>query len=224
MIVAICNFLFTLWSYKNTEKIEISFQAETDPYSKVELHDNDFLVILKNNGVVSGGFKTFKEMVPYIKEGDLCFPEALTFYVECKITNLSKKPVTISNIEYDASVHNPKNPGAYVGNRLFYDLIKTDGNRVHLPYLMSEQEQVIWFAKIGYPLTPELLNLIKKEIPNLKKIPLIEVYDIIMKHGFDLTDYPQQYITNMSIKITTANGKSYENQIVLPFGKLKSRS
>ena len=115
MIVAICNFLFTLWSYKNTEKIEISFQAETDPYSKVELHDNDFLVILKNNGVVSGGFKTFKEMVPYIKEGDLCFPEALTFYVECKITNLSKKPVTISNIHAQSRARTTRRTTSHLG-------------------------------------------------------------------------------------------------------------
>lgn len=104
MIGVVGNFIFTLYKYKQENKILLKISPEILDKSRIKIENCDFYGAIDSEGNMisstdsTGNFE--KLSIKDIPPGYFAYPKVLVFHTLCRITNLSKTKITIENFSF----------------------------------------------------------------------------------------------------------------------------
>lgn len=200
MTGTVSNSFFTVWKYLEEKKTILAISSQFFTNSKVELKYCDFPFAFEKDGSMVSGLSKYE--APYKK--------VITFYMFCKINNLSSKRITIQDI----------NSGIRFGDKvilvhpvIFRGIFDKKLNRQALPRLIEPGEQILYFIQIGWPVGQRVLDELKLCCPNPNSSSLVDIYSCLKRSGIDL-NYEADGITprTLCIEVETADGQTFRQE------------
>lgn len=207
---------FSIWSYKDASSIKLLTECTMIPSSKADIIDSEFYFAIgkdRFSGQV-GEHGPFTVMPTDVEKNYTTYPKVVTFYIEVKITNTSKRPVSIENIYSIISFK----VWAYADDAFFKGIKNVHGTDPQFPQLINQGEQFIYFIKAGYPLYDKMIKVLEKEIDNNKSLSIGDVYTALYTSGIDLNvmdDLPKP--AQLKVNIDIAGDDKIVKEVKFPF-------
>lgn len=208
MLGTVGNFLYSVHTRTKLETTGLSLRCEVPPYAKTELLDDHLDLAFNDSGSGFVGGPGAAESPP---PGFTAYPRLLTFYAECRVTNVSDRKIAVERLYPTvtfglATIEDPA---------LMRDVLDQTGKPANFPRLLDQGEQAVYFVQVTWPVLTESLSHLNEVFKGKPAIAYVKLPWPTIGAADDGRGSrgPRR---SLAVYVKTGEGKAYSVQLSAP--------